>query len=187
MTITNHIKLRYAERIARRDTKIDINTYVAQNEEKIEKDISTMIDHSEIIYTGITTSTNKDVVNVRLSGTWVIIMDQSDRTAITLYKVDFGLGEEFNKTYVSEWLKKLSTDKDILAERESKTAEEIGAYKQAILDNQVLIDEYKALAKQLSKSNEAYQEIIDNKRAEFANLQMDVRRDIEALTRRREF
>lgn len=186
MNLTNHIKSRYAERIAGRDSTIDVNTYVAQNSEKIETDILKMIDYSEIIYSGMTSS-NKDPVNVRLCGTWLIITDVTDRTAITLYKVDFGIGEEFNKLYVKEWLAKLKADQDILKARKKQASEEIDAYKSAISANEKLINEYKGLMKSLETDNASYQEIIENKQAEYSDIQYQIRRDIEALTKRREF
>ena len=39
MAITKHAMTRYAERIAGRDELIDINIYIAQNEDKIIDDI----------------------------------------------------------------------------------------------------------------------------------------------------
>lgn len=186
MNLTNHIKTRYAERIAGRDTTIDINTYIAQNEEKIENDINKMIDHSEIIYSGMT-GINKDNVNVRLSGSWIIITDQFDKIAITLYKVDFGIDEDFNKQYVTRRLEMLRDDMAKLDEAKKTSAEEINAYKTAMKSNEGLVSEYEALIRALKADNKAYQEIIDNKRAEWAHLEMEVRRDIEAFTKRREF
>lgn len=52
MAITKHAMTRYAERIAGRDELIDINIYIAQNEDKIIDDINKMCEHSELIYTG---------------------------------------------------------------------------------------------------------------------------------------
>ena len=186
VAVTNHIKTRYAERIAGRDKTIDINTYVAQNVEKIEKDIQTMVEHSEVIYAG-QTAFNKDPVTIRLSGTWIILLDQADRTAITLYKVDFGLGEEFNKLYIREWLNKLNGDQEVLAKKKAESIEEIKAYKTAIKENDNLIEEYKKLINSLEKDNSGYRIIIDNKMAEYSDLEMAVRRDLDALTKRREF
>lgn len=186
MKLTNHIKTRYTERIAGRDTTLDINTYLAQNEEKIEKDILTMIDHSEVIFSG-QTSSDKDPVKVRLSGSWVIITDEAEETAITLYKVDFGLGEQFNKLYISNWLEKLRGDLAILNEKKAEAGEDISAYKKAIKSNEGLISEYESLIKSLKTDIKSYQDIITNKKAEWSNYEIAVRRDIEALTKRREF
>ena len=186
MELTNHIKERYAERMAGRDTTIDINTYIAQNAEKIEKDISKLLEHSEIIYTGIC-SNGKEPVNVRLSGTWVIITDVSDRTAITLYKIELGLDEEFNKAYVERYLTRLNSDKKELEEAKTKVKEEVDAYKEGIKANEGLIEEYENLVRRLKNDNKYYEEIVKGKSAEYAGLEIRVRRDIDALTRRINF
>lgn len=186
MELTKHIKERYAERMAGRDTTIDINTYIAQNEEKIERDIGKLIEHSTIIYQGICSS-GKEAVTVRLSGTWVIITDQADRIAITLYKVDFGLTEDFNKSYIEAWLSKLNEDLAELADRKNKSKEEVEAYKKAIKDNEALISECEGTIRRLKKDNVYYDEIIKGKSAEYFSIELKVRSDIDALTRRREF
>lgn len=186
VNLTDHVKIRYAERIAGRDTTIDVNTYVAQNLEKIENDIQKMVEYSDVIYVGVTDS-SKNVRTVRLSGCWLIIMDNQDRTAITLYKIDFGLGEEFNKYYINTWLKKLSEDIEALTKRKEESIEELNAYRKAIKDNEGLIAEYMGLIKSLEKDNKSYQTIIENKQAEYSDLEMTVRRDVDALTKRREF
>ncbi len=186
MQLTNHVKTRYAERMAGRETVGDIGVFVAQNAEKIEKDIQKLLEHSEKIYVGVCSS-GKDPVTVRLSGTWIIILDSSDEVAITLYKIDFGLGEEFNKSYVEQYIRKLEEDKAALNEQKKKANEEVMAYKKAITDNEDLIKEYKALAKRLEKDNESYSEIIKGKAAEYSGLEYKVRADIDALTKRREF
>ena len=186
MELTKHVKERYAERMAGRDKTIDINTYVAQNEEKIEKDLTKLIEHSSVIYSGVCSS-GKAPVTVRVSGTWVIVMDQNDRIVITLYKIDLGPNEELNKMYVDQWLEKLATDVKDLEERKTKSREEVDAYKKAIEDNTSLISEYEAIVKRLKNDNKYYEEIIKGKTAEWFDAEMLVRNDIDALTRRISF
>lgn len=186
MELTQHIKERYAERMAGRDSAIDINTYIAQNSDKIERDIEKLIEHSEVIFRGVTTS-GKQPVTVRLSGTWVIITDQSDRVVITLYKVDFGLTEDFNKDYVKAWLEKLNQDMKELADRKAQSKEEIEAYRKAIKDNEELMAECEGTIKRLKKDNIHYDEIIKGKAAEYFDIELRIRGDIDALTKRREF
>lgn len=187
MELTQHIKERYAERMAGRDSKIDVNTYVAQNSDKIERDIDKLLEHSEVIFRGVTSS-GKAPVTVRLSGTWVIITDQNDRVVITLYKVDLGLTEEFNKDYIKAWLDKLNQDMKDLSDRKAKNKDEVEAYKKAIKDNEELMAECEATIKRLKKDNMHYDEIIKGKTAEYFDAELRVRNDIEALTtKRREF
>lgn len=186
MEFTKHVKDRYAERMAGRDTTIDINTYVAQNDEKIIKDITKLIEHSDVIYSGVCHG-GKDPVVVRRSGTWIIIMNSADKVVITLYKINLGLTEELNKTYVDLHIQKLNEDKEKLAEKKEKVREEVSSYRQAIDDNSSLISEYEALVKRLKLDNKYYEEIIKNKNAEFFDLENNVRTDIDALTKRMEF
>lgn len=186
MELTNHIKERYAERIAGRDTTIDIKTYVAQNDEKIEKDISKLYEHSRIIYQGVVTP-GKDPRTYRISGTWLLVFDITDRVGVTLYKIDFGLDEDFNKKYIEGHLKKLDEDLAALNEKKEEVREEVEAYKKAIADNEALISEFEANNRRLKKDNAYYKELIENKNAEYFHLELKVRGDVDALTARRTF
>lgn len=186
MELSQHIKERYAERMAGRDTKIDIKIYVAQNEEKIERDIEKLIEHSEVIFQGITTP-GKDPVTVRLSGTWLIITDFSDRKGITLFKIELGLDEEFNKQYVEGWYEKLKADMAVLAEQKAKVKDEINGYKQSIKENEATIAEYEAGIRRLKKANALYSEMTEILNKKVYEAEFDVRRDIEMFTKKREF
>ncbi len=108
MAITKHAMTRYAERIAGRDELIDINIYIAQNEDKIIDDINKMCEHSELIYTGKVGNRDNNPVNVYLSGTWIILTDLTESKVITLYKVELYVGEEFNKQFIQKNLDKLA-------------------------------------------------------------------------------
>ena len=116
LSITNHAMERYAKRIANRETTIDVNTYVQLNKDKITEDINTMIKFGNRIYTGRVGQREERPVNVYLSGTWVILTDILDKTVITVYKVNLGLDEEFNKTFINGILKRMEEHKAELAE-----------------------------------------------------------------------
>lgn len=186
MELTQHIKERYAERMAGRDTKIDIKIYVAQNEEKIERDIEKLIEHSEIIFQGVTTP-GKDPVTVRLSGTWLLISDISDRRGITLYKIELGLDEEFNKKYVEGCLERLKADVQKLEEQREKIKDEVEGYKLATKENDATIAEYEAAIRRLKKANALYGEMIEILSKTSNELLGDVRHDIEMFTKKKEF
>ena len=115
-TISNHCKQRYAERIMGKDDNIDINRFITLNEEKIQTDISKMINYGELIYTG--RQTQKDgkgsILDVFLKDTWVILVDSRTKNVITLFKVDLYLGDEFNRIYVSKMMEKLNANKEII-------------------------------------------------------------------------
>ena len=97
--ISVHARQRYAERImGKEDT--DVNRFVTLNENKIKTDINKLIQYGELIYTG--KQSQKDgkgnMVDVFLKDCWVVIADSRIKNVITLYKIDLGLDDEFNKT-----------------------------------------------------------------------------------------
>ena len=52
MNITKHAMQRYAERIMEKEDTTDVLVFIEQHKEKIEEDISKMIEYGELIYTG---------------------------------------------------------------------------------------------------------------------------------------
>ena len=82
-------------------------------------------------------------VNVYLSGTWVILTDLLNKTVITIYKVNFGIGEEFNKQFIEAVMKRIEEDKVALAEVKQQVDGEKKAYQEIItkIESQKFIDE----------------------------------------------
>ena len=187
LAMTKHAMTRYAERIAGRDELIDINIYIARSEEKIIEDINTMYEHSELIYTGKVGNRDNNPVNVYLSGTWIILTDLANSKVITLYKVEFNVGEEFNKQFIQKILDKLAEDKKILEEKRAEIAEEKSAYEQIIKDNEEMINEYRGTIKMLERNNADYRETIESMDSRCVAAELAVKRDIETLVMKREF
>ena len=187
LVITNHAAMRYAERIADRESLIDINTYVAKNKDKIENDLNTMMEHSQFVYNGKVGNKDNTVVNVYLSGTWVLLVDPMKNKLITLYKVDFNVGEDFNKQFISKILERLQEHKKELENKQNQIANERSAYVDIIKDNNAQIIEYKGIIKRLEKVNVNYQEVIDNLDAQCAAAELAIKRDVEDLVMKREF
>lgn len=187
MNVTNHAMTRYAERIAGRDALIDINIYASQNKDKIVEDINKMCEHSEFIYSGRVGNRDNNAVNVYLSGTWVILTDLNNSKVITLYKVDFNVGEEFNKQFINKILEKLTHDKEILENKKAEVAEEKAAYEQIIKDNKETINEYRGIIKMLERSNDDYADVIKGIESQYAAAELAVKRDVEDLVMRKEF
>lgn len=187
LSITNHAMERYAKRIANRETTIDVNTYVQLNKDKITEDINTMIHFGNRIYTGRVGQREERPVNVYLSGTWVILTDILDKTVITVYKVNLGLDEEFNKTFINGILKRMQEHKAELAEAQKQTEEEKKSYQSIIADNNAQINEYKAAINELEKLNTDYQETIGDIGARHKAAELAVKRDVENLIMRMEF
>lgn len=182
--ISNHAAQRYAERIADRESLSDINIYVQRNMEKIEEDINKMLTHSTFIYYGKVGGKDKNAVNVYLSGTWVILLDQTKSKVITLYKVDFNVGEEFNKQFIQLVLDRMNRHAQELEERRADISDEKENYLRIIHDNEEQISEYRAMIKRLERLNEDYKEIVTNMDTNCAVVELAIRKDVEDLIRK---
>ena len=187
VNVTNHAAMRYAERIADKESMADINAYIARNRDKIENDINLMLDHSDFIYHGKVGSKDNGIVDVYLSGTWVLLLDAAKSKVITLYKVDFNVGEDFNKQFIQKILERMDIHKQELEEIKKSAEEERTAYQQIVKDNKDQIAEYRIAIKRLEKVNTDYQEIIDNIDARYLAAEVNVRHDVEDLVMKREF
>lgn len=178
MDISEHAKQRYAERIMDKDDKMSISSFVVTHEEKIKQDIEKMIEFGTLIYTGISTHDyNKEVVDVYLRDTWVVIVDNKKQKVITLYSIDLGVGKEFNELYINKLLKQLEeakSDYEKTKELIDKSNEE---YEVLIKDNEEIITEYKKTIKSLEEQNESYKDVIANSKAAL-NVNEDKVRDI---------
>lgn len=160
LQITQHCAERYAERIMDRDSRSDIAVYVAQHKEKIETDINKLYEFSTLIYTG--TLRDKNFVNVFVNGTWVLLADKDLKKAITMYKIEFGLGEEFNKDFVNRMMEKIDESRNAYCEVLKKTEEQKTEYQKIAKEFSEKANEYRRQAKNLDKQVEGYNEIIAN-------------------------
>ena len=186
--ISTHAKQRYAERImGKEDT--DINRFVTLNEDKIKTDINKLISYGTCIYSG--KQTQKDnkgsVVDVFLKDTWVILADNRSRNVITLYKIDLGLDDEFNRAYISKMMEKLDDNKETLESVQRQVQEESNTYREMINDAETQIKEYKGMIKNLEELCVGYRTIIDNNIVKVAQANKDVAEVLNTLIGRKEF
>lgn len=163
-TISKHAKERYAERIMEKDSILEINTFIVQNEDKIINDINKMIHYGQLIYTGKQTQKDGRSYNVEvfLNGLWIVIVDEKSKNVITLYKIDLGVDDEFNQEYVNRMMDKFNAAKENLEVITSKIDKENDSYKTMIEQNIEQINEYKSYIKNLEELNIGYKTIIDN-------------------------
>lgn len=187
--ISKHAKERYAERIMNKEDMGDINRFIAGNEEKIKMDINKLIHYGEMIYTGkqSTRDGKGNVIDVYLKNTWVILVDGKSEVVVTLYKIDLGLDDEFNKTYISKMMEKLNKSKEALDIVQSEVQVESDMYKEYIDDAETQIKEYKAMIKNLEELCEGYQTIIDNNVVKVSQAKKEVTDTINTLIGKREF
>ena len=186
--ISKHAAERYSERIMDKEG-LSINTFVTLYKEKIDTDINKMISYGQLIYTG--KQSQKDgkgnVVDVYLKDCWVVLVDNKANNVITLYKIDLGFDEEFNKLYVSKMMEKLNTYKEVLENTKQQVQEESNTYRELINDAETQIKEYRGMIKNLEELCEGYKTIIDNNIVKVAQANKDVVEVVNTLIGKREF
>lgn len=185
LQVTQHCAERYAERIADRDQRSDIAVYVAQHKDKIDVDVNKLYEYATLIYTGALK--DKNYVNVFINGSWVLLADKDLRKAITMYKVDFGLGEEFNKEFIAKMLEKINGSRDRFCEVLKKTEEQKAEYKKIVTDLTEKANDYRRMAKNLEKQAEGYSEVLANMDVEVEEAASEFRQDVMLLVCKKEF
>lgn len=154
-TITKHAKERYAERIMGK-TDLDVVRFALVNDEKITEDINKMIEYGECLYV------DKDRKSVYIKGCWIIICDDVKQNVVTLYKVDLGLGDEFNKQYLNLIIEKLNTSKEELEKTKLDLEELNENYQNIISENDAMVAEYQSTINNLNQLSEDYRSVIQH-------------------------
>lgn len=187
--ISKHCEERYAERIMEKDSCYNINKFINDHKNKIADDINKMIAHSECIFVG--KQSQKDgkgnVLNVYLKDTWIILVDVKAEMVVTLYKIDLGLGDEFNKTYISKMMEKLNAAKKDLEDAQLEVQIESNTYKDMIADAEAQISEYKIMIKNLENMCDGFRQIIDNNVVKVSQANREVAEIVNTLVNKREF
>ena len=190
-TISKHCMERYAERIMDKDSNNDIYSFIYANESKIQNDINKLIQYGELIYSG--KQNKKDaknpnaVVDVYLNGCWVIIVDNKARNCITLYKIDLGLDDEFNKLYISKMMEKLNQSREMFENVRLQVQTESNMYKEMIEDSENQIKEYKSMIKNLEELCSGYRAIIDNNHVRISQANKEVAEILNQMIGKKEF
>jgi len=169
LSISNHAKERYAERIMDRDSKQKVAQYVAENDEKIKQNINKMVEYGEKIYSGKSLKHDNNDCDVYLKDLWVILVDSKKNTVITLYCIDLGVDEEFHKLFVEKLLKKLNDAKEECEATKADINQKIAEMREVIADNEKIIQENRSLIKTLEEQNQAHMDLI---KSYTANLEM---------------
>jgi hypothetical protein len=185
--LSQHVKERYSERIMSKEEAFDINIFINNNLQKIKDDIMKMLEHSALIYTGKTSTNNNRIVEVYLSGTWVLILDPGKKIVVTLYKIDLGLDEDFNKEYVSRFGEKITKKSLEVINRTNDSKETTTEYKAFIEDNNQQIKEYRKYIKNLEDTNIAYEQLIKDMQFRVSIAEKELRDTVLSLIGKKEF
>ena len=186
--ISRHAQERYSERImGKEDT--DVARFITLNEDKIKTDINKLIQYGQLIYSG--KQSQKDgkgnIVDVFLKDCWVVIADSRIKNVITLYKIDLGLGDEFNKAYVSKMLEKLNANKEVLENVHRQVQEESNTYREMINDAETQIKEYRSMIKNLEELSIGYKTVIDNNCVKITQANRNVAEVVNQMINKKEF
>lgn len=186
--ISTHAKTRYAERIMGKED-IDVTRFVVLNEEKIKTDINKLIHYGQLIYTGKQAQRDgkNNVVNVFLNGCWIILVDSKISNVITLFKIDLGLDDEFNKMYISKMLEKLNTNKEVLESVQRQVEIESNAYREMVAEAEAQIKEYRGMIKNLEELCAGYKTILDNNSVKVAQANRNVAEILNTFIGKKEF
>lgn len=187
--ISQHCKTRYAERIMGKGEEIDVNRFVTMNEGKIKTDINKLIYYGQKIFSGKQSHNDKknSLLDVYLKDTWIILVDEQAETVVTLYKIDLGLDDEFNKTYITRMLDKLNERKKELDSVQLQVDEETNMYKELIENTESQIKEYKTMIKNLEELVSGYKMIINNNNVKVSQANRDVADVINTMINKKEF
>lgn len=176
-TISAHCEQRYAERIMGKSDKNEINTFIANNKNKIHDDIMKMLEYGEVIYDNLPGSKANSILSVYIMGTWILLVNERNNVAVTIYRADLGLGEDFNKEYVDRYVEKIATMKSELKLAEDKCNADTKMYTDLLTDTEEQIKEYKTMVKNLEDLADGYRVLLKNnnvvvkkKRNEITNL-----------------
>jgi len=187
--VSAHCKTRYAERIMGKEEKSDAARFVSLNGDKIEADINKMIEYGNCIYSG--RQSQKDgkgkVIDVYVQDTWVLLVDGREKVVVTLYKIDLGLGDEFNNTYVTKMLDKLNSTKVTLEDVQRQVQEESDMYRKMIDEADAQIKEKRSEIKNLEELSAAYKVIINNNCVKAAQANKDVADVLNKLIEKKVF
>ena len=185
--ISKHGMERYAERIMGKED-IDTNRFITLHEEKIKTDINKLISYGELIFSG--KQSHKDgkgnVIDVYLKDCWVVLVDNRAKNVVTLYKIDLGFDDEFNKLYVSKMMEKLNTYKEVLENTKQQVQTESNTYREMIADAEIQIKEYRGMIKNLEELCVGYKTIVDNNNVKVDQSNKDVAEVVNTLVGKRE-
>ena len=189
LTFTKHARERYAERIMGKENARDINVFVAEYNEKIEKDITKMIETGEELFTGKPSFNNPKQHNCTyiINGFWIIVVDALDNKVVTLYEIDLGAGDDIDRAFRDRLLDKIHAAKEVVESTKVEIDNEIKTYKTIISDNMDLISELRKQIKNLESVNDGYQGTINAATKRKAMAEDTVKRYVATLVGRKTF
>jgi len=159
--LTKHVQERYAERIMSNED-LNYNLFIANHAEKIKVDINKMIHYGTCIYSGMESKDGRNSLDIYLNGAWILIVNEKEKRVITLYKVDLGAGEEFNKTYIDKMRTLIEEKKNEEEQYKLEYERTKNDYAEILERNNNSIIEHRKIIKALECENEHINALIEN-------------------------
>lgn len=191
--ISKHAKERYAEHIMNRSDLKEITVYIQENENKIHTDINKMLEYGTIVYTGLMKDTKKDAkqaynkMSVIMQGSWVLIVDINNNIVVTLYKIDLGADEEFNKLYAQKMIDTIATLTKEYEEVKAKVDSQNTHYNEIIQESKDTINELRGQIKKLEELIEGYESIINSSKIEVEIAEKNILKAVNKVMGKREY
>lgn len=186
VSVSQHAKERYAERIMGKDEKTDITVFIYNHEDKITQDIQKMVEYGDLLFTG-KQSKGGNVVRVYAKDAWVLLVDDDKNCVITIFKIDLGIDDAFSVEYVNKIKERLSEATKELDEKKQELSEQTETYRQLVADNNDTIAEYRKVIRSLEEQNKGYQEVIQTSNANMFVMEAEVREILGLLVGRKTF
>lgn len=187
--ISKHAMERYSQRLLNKDNMVDVNKFIKENEEKIKTDLNKMVSYGECIFIGQQSQRDGKgkVLNVYLKDQWIILVDTSNETVVTLFKIDLGCGDDFNLQYIDKMMDRINQSKTNLENARIEVEKESASYKEIMDDALCQINTYKAMIKNLEEMYNGYQTIINNNTVKVSQANREVADLINILIGKKEF
>ncbi len=179
--LTRHVQERYAERIMSNED-LNYNLFISQHQEKIKVDVNKMIYYGQLICNNSPTRDGK-LADIYLNGCWIIVVNEKEKKAITLYKIDLGLGDSFNKDYIQKVKDKLKILEDKRSELQEAQNNKNSEYLKQIETNTSIINDYKKKIKQIESENENLKALVENESGELININNQITETVTKLVR----
>lgn len=188
-TVSEHCKQRYAERIMNKEDRTEAARFVFDHEDKIINDINKLVAYGKMIYRGVPSNRKAETstLDVYLNGSWILLVDTNSKNVVTLYKIDFGLDDEFNQMYIDKMLCKLHEKERALGDVRNQVEEETETYRQIINDSEAQIKEYRSMIKNLEEMCDGYREVVKNNGVLISQAKQDMADVINTMIGKKEF
>lgn len=187
--ITKHAQTRYSERIIGNSDPNSVNKFIVEHQDKIQNDITKMIEYGILIYQGKQPQKDGKVnmLDVFLKDTWIVLVDSKTFNVVTLYKIDLGCGDDFNLQYIEKMMEKLNSKKQSLEDAKVHMECDNSTYRELMNEAQSQINTYKSMIKNLENMVEGYKLIIENNQVSVSQANMEVAECVNTLIGKKEF